>query len=169
MTLDQGRVPGPAAAIAIAGVLGLAGIVARRYSPDPTHPRIASWYAHLDKPSYKPPDPLFGAIWPALQLLHSYGAYRLMTSPRSPERDAALGFWATDIALVTGWAKAFFGERSPLGGAVVSAALVASAAAHIERAARVDTAAAACAVPFALWSIFGGLMTEDIRERNQPG
>jgi benzodiazapine receptor len=168
MKVEEGRIPGPAAALAIAGVLTAAGLVARRYSTDPTHPRIAGWYASLDKPAYKPPDPLFGAIWPALQLLHSYGAYRLMTAPSSPERNAALGFWAADIALVSGWAKAFFGERSPRGGVLVSAGLVASAGAHVERAARVDTVAAACATPFLLWSIFGGLMTEDIRERNTP-
>ena len=148
-------------------VLGAAGLVARRYSPDPTHPRIALWYADLKKPPYKPPDPLFGAIWPALQLLHSYGAYRLMRERRSPERDTAIGLWATDIALVSGWAKAFFGERSPRAGVWLSAVLVACAGAHVERAARVDPVAAACAVPFALWSVFGGLMTEDIRERNE--
>ena len=162
-----GRVPAPAAILAIAAVLGAAGLAARRYAPDPAHPGIARWYRRLDKPSYKPPDPVFGAAWPVLQLLHSYGAYRLMTAPRSAERDTALALWLADIALVSGWARVFFGERSPAGGVAVSAALVASASAFIERAARVDGVAAAVALPFALWSVFGGVMTEDIRERNR--
>lgn len=162
----DGRLSGPAAALAIAAVLGAAALVARRTSPDPSHPAIRAWYDGLDKPGYKPPDPVFGAAWPVLQLLHSWGAWRLMRAPRSPERDVALGLWLADIALVSGWARAFFGERSPAGGVAVSAALVVSAAAFVERAARVDGPAAASAVPFALWSVFGGIMTEDIRERN---
>lgn len=166
MNKRTGRLTGPEAALAIAAVLGAAGLVARRYSPDASHPRIRQWYDDLEKPAYKPPDPFFGAAWPVLQLLHSYGAYRLMTSKRSSERDVALGLWLADIALVSGWAKAFFGERSPSGGVAVSGALVACAAAFVERASRVDGLAAASAVPFALWSVFGGVMSEDIRERN---
>jgi benzodiazapine receptor len=152
----------------VAGVLAAAGLISRRYSPDPSHPRIRQWYDELEKPSYKPPDPVFGAAWPVLETVHSYGAYRLMRLPRTPERDAALALWLLNISLVTGWAKIFFGERNITGAAVESAAIVASSTAFIERASRVDGIAAASAVPFALWSAFGGAMTEHIRERN-PG
>jgi hypothetical protein len=71
----------------IGGVLLAAGIVARRYSPDPSHPRIQRWYGALEKPSYKPPDLVFGAAWPVVQSIHSMGAYRLMRMEPSPERD----------------------------------------------------------------------------------
>ena len=89
-----------------------------------------------------------------------------MRSPQSRERDAAILLWLIDMGLVAGWAKIFFGERSLSGASVESAALVASAAAFIERASHVDGWAALTAVPFALWSAFGGVMTEDLRERN---
>ena len=124
------------------------------------------WYASLEKPAYKPPDPLFGAIWPVLQTLHSIGAYRLMRAPPSPDKRSALMLWLADIALVAGWGKLFFGQRSLTGGVFGAAALVGSALGFIDRAARVDGKAAALAVPFALWSAFGGLMSEDLRERN---
>lgn len=162
---EHGLTPG-LAILGIAGVLLAAGLASSRYTPDPTHPRIQRWYSSLDKPSYKPPDPLFGAIWPLLQTLHSVGAYRLMRAPASKDRRAALTLWLADIALVAGWGKLFFGQRSLTGGVVGAAALVASSLAFIERAARVDGKAAALAVPFALWSAFGGLMAEDLRERN---
>ena len=111
----RGGLSPTAAVLTIAGVLSVAGLVARRYSPDPTHPKIQRWYKSLEKPPYKPPDPLFGAIWPVLETLHSYGAYRLMQAPRSSERDAALALWLTDIAFVSGWARIFFGGRSLAG------------------------------------------------------
>ncbi|UEM02398.1 tryptophan-rich sensory protein [Skermanella rosea] len=155
------------AALAVGGALALSGLFSRRYSPDPTHPDIRDWYDSLEKPSYKPPDPVFGAAWPVLSTLLGIGAYRLMRSSPSPERDAALALAALDIAVMSGWAKVFFGERNITGAAIDSAVLVAGAAGYVERASKVDGVAAALGVPFAAWSLFGGVMTEDLRERNR--
>ena len=44
--------------------------------------------------------------------------------------------------------------------------LVASCAAFVERASRVDPVAAALGVPITAWSAFGDALTEDLRERN---
>lgn len=164
---EQGLSPG-LALLAVAGVLATAGVVASRYSPDPRHPRIQRWYGELDKPSWKPPDPVFGAVWPVLETLHSYGAFRLMRAPSSPERNEALGLWLADIGLATGWAGVFFGKRSLTGGVVDAALLVLSGLGYVRRAAKVDEVAAWAAVPFVSWSVFGGIMTAVIRARN-PG
>ena len=57
----------PWAALAIAGgAMAVSGLIGRRYSPQPSHPGIERWYRGLDKPSYTPPDPVFGGVWPAL-------------------------------------------------------------------------------------------------------
>jgi benzodiazapine receptor len=166
MTHDETRIaPGPAL-LAVAGVLAVAGLVASRDTPDPRHPRVERWYNALDKPSWKPPDPLFGAIWPVLEGLHSLGAYRLMRAPSSPERNQALALWLADIGLVTGWSRLFFGARSLTGGVVDAGLLVLSGLGFVRQAAKVDTLAAWSAVPFVAWSVFGGLMSETIRERN---
>jgi benzodiazapine receptor len=166
MQHDETRFSPGVALLAVAGVLAAAGLVASRYSPDPRHPRIARWYGALDKPGWKPPDPLFGAIWPVLETLHSFGAYRLMRSPASPERNQALGLWLADIGLATGWAKLFFGSRSLTGGVVDAGILVLSALGFVQRAAKVDRLAAWSVAPFLAWSVFGGLMSETLRERN---
>lgn len=166
VTDRTGAIQPPWALLAIAGVLTLSGLLSKPYSPDPGHPRIRRWYRELDKPGWKPPDPLFGAIWPVLQLMHSWGAWRLMRREASPERNTALGLWLADMLLVPLWAKLFFGERSLTGGVVTAAAMVASTSAYVARAFRVDRAAAAAAMPFLLWSGFGGLMTENVQERN---
>jgi tryptophan-rich sensory protein len=163
---STGIVPAGWAVLLIAGVLAGSGLMSRPYTPDPSHPRIRRWYGRLDKPGWKPPDPLFGAIWPVLQALHSWGAWRLMRRPESPERDAALGLWVADMALVPAWAKIFFGRRSLTGGVAGAAVMALSAAAYVERAMRVDRTAAAAAIPFLLWCGFGGLMSESLRERN---
>jgi benzodiazapine receptor len=163
---DSGLSPATAALI-VAGVQVLSGIFSRRYSPDPTHPDIRDWYDSLEKPPYKPPDPVFGAAWPVVTTLLGVGAYRLMRRPRSAERDAALALWAANIAMTSGWGKVFFGERSITGATVLGSAMVASGAAYVERASHVDGFAAALGVPFTGWTVFGDVMTEDLRERNR--
>lgn len=155
-----------AAALTVGGVLLGCGLISRRYSPDPSHPDIRRWYKRLDKPSYKPPDPVVGAAWPVVNSLQSAGAYRLLRTPAGPERDVAVGLWLLCQALVTAYGKVAFGDKSLTGGVVTGTALVAASAAFIERAARIDGAAAALGVPHAAWSAFGDVLTEDLRERN---
>jgi translocator protein len=162
---ESGLSPATAALI-VGGVQVLSGLFSRRYSPDPTHPDIRDWYDSLEKPPYKPPDPVFGAAWPVVTTLLGIGAYRLMRQPRSPERDAALALWAFNIAMTGGWTKLFFGERNITGGAVAGAVMIAGGAAYVERASWVDGTAAALGVPFTAWTAFGDIMTEDLRERN---
>lgn len=163
---DRGLSPA-AAALIVGGVQVLSGLFSRRYSPDPTHPDIRDWYDSLDKPPYKPPDPVFGAAWPVVTTLLGVGAYRLMRQPRSAERDAALALWAANIAMTSGWGKVFFGERSITGATVLGAAMVGGGAAYVERASHVDGFAAVLGVPFTAWTVFGDVMTEDLRERNK--
>ena len=166
---DNSQKPGLSpvtAALIVGGVQVLSGLFSRRYSPDPTHPGIRDWYDSLEKPPYKPPDPVFGAAWPVVTTLLGIGAYRLMRQPRSPERDAALALWALNVAMTSGWTKIFFGERNITGGAVAGAVMIAGGAAYVERASRADDTAAVLGVPFTAWTAFGDIMTEDLRERN---
>lgn len=157
----------PWAALAIAGgAVAVSALVGRRYSPDRSHPKIDRWYHGLDKPAMTPPDPVFGAVWPVLEALMAAGGYRLLRAPRSPERDVALALWALNIAMIGGWTKIFFGERSVRGGAVASAAMVGSGAAFVERASHVDGLAAASGVPFTAWIAFATALSEEIWRRN---
>jgi tryptophan-rich sensory protein len=161
---DEGSRLSPAtAALVVVGVWLLSGLVSRRYSPDRSHPDIRRWFKWLDKPGYKPPDPVFGAVWPVLSTLLSVGVYRLLRQPQTAERDTAVALWALSLALITTYGKVAFGERSLTGGVVTGTALVASCSAYVERAARVDPA---LGVPITLWSAFGDALTEDLSERN---
>ena len=162
---EAGISPGAAAAI-VGGAWLLSGLISRRYSPDPTHPGIRRWYDRLEKPGYKPPDLVFGAVWPVFTGLMSVGAFRLLRQPQTPERDTAVVLWVTSLALVTTYGKVAFGDRNLTGGVVAATALAASCAAFVERAARVDPTAAGLGVPITLWSAFGDALTEDLRERN---
>ena len=157
----------PLAALAIAGgVVAVSALVGRRYSPQRSHPKIARWYHDLEKPGMTPPDPVFGAVWPVLELFLATGGYRLMRAPRSPERDAAIALWLVNVVMIGGWSKIFFGERSLGGGLAGSAAMIGTGAAFVERASHVDGVAAATGVPFTAWVAFATALSEEVWRRN---
>ena len=161
--------PALTAVLLLGSVILASGLIARRDSPDPTHPGTAFWYRSLRKPGWKPADPLFGLIWPVLQVASAYGAYRLLNAPPSPPRNRGLVAWFASMALVTGWSRAFLGWRSPAAGVADALLLVFSAGAYLWHASRVDRLAAWAGAPLAAWSIFGAVMTERVRELNDQG
>lgn len=157
----------PLAALAIAGgAVALSAFIGRRYSPDRSHPKIDRWYHDLDKPGFTPPDPVFGAIWPVLEVMLAAGGYRLLRASNSPERNAAILLWLVNIAMIGGWTKVFFGERSLTGGLAGAAAMVGTGAAYVERASHVDSLAAASGVPFTAWVAFATALSEEVWRRN---
>ncbi|MGE7206477.1 TspO/MBR family protein [Sphingomonas sp. NPDC019816] len=106
-----------------AGVLGLSALIGRRNAPDPSHPRIRQWYRGLDKPGFTPPAPVFGAVWPVLETLATFGGYRLLRQPASPRRNAAVALWLGNSAMIGGWTELFFRERRTDAGTVAAAAM----------------------------------------------
>lgn len=151
---------------AVAGVLGASALLGRRNAPDPSHPGIRRWYKRLDKPSYTPPDAVFGAVWPVLETGLAVGGYRLLRRPPDPSRNYAVGLWLFNTAMVGGWTELFFRKRELGPSVVASGAMVASGAAYVAAAARVDRTAAATAVPFVAWLGFATLLAERIWARN---
>ena len=152
----------------VAAVMGASALVAARNSPDPQHPRIRRWYKRLDKPSFTPPDPVFGAVWPVLESGLAFGGYRLLRNPSSASRNTAMGLWLVTTAMVGGWTEIFFGERRLGASAVASGAMLATGAAYVVAADRVDRPSAAAAVPFVAWLGFATLLAEQVWARNAP-
>ena len=147
-------------------VLGVSAIVGRRNAPDPSHPGIRRWYRRLDKPGYTPPDAAFGAVWPVLQTGLAVGGYRLLRRPWGTKRNAAIGLWLLNTAMVGGWTQLFFRKKRLGASAAMSGAMVAIGAAYVAAAATVDRLAAAAAVPFVAWLDFATLLAERIWRDN---
>lgn len=157
----------PAALAVVAAVLGASAVLGRRNAPDPSHPGIRRWYKRLDKPSYTPPDAAFGAVWPVLETGLAVGGYRLLRRPANTPRNVAVGLWLVNTGMVGGWTELFFRRKALGPSAVVSGAMIASGAAYVGAAAKVDRTAAATAVPFVAWLGFATLLAERIWERNR--
>ncbi|MEG8038870.1 TspO/MBR family protein [Sphingomonas sp. LR60] len=155
------------AAFAVVGaVLGASAIVGRRNAPDPSHPGIRRWYRRLEKPGFTPPDAAFGAVWPVLETGLAVGGYRLLRHPGGLERNAAVGLWLANTAMVGGWTQLFFRERQLGASAAASAAMVVTGAGYVLTAAKVDRPASALGVPFVGWLAFATILSGRIWRDN---
>jgi tryptophan-rich sensory protein len=157
----------PVAALGVVAlVLGASAVVGRRNAPDPSHPGIRRWYRRLDKPGFTPPDKAFRAVWPVLEGALAIGGYRLLRQPSRPARNAAVGLWLANTAMIGGWTELFFRRKSLGAAAAASGATVVSGAALVATAAGTDKPAAVLATPFVAWLGFATILSERIRRDN---
>ncbi len=124
-----------------------------------TMPNIPGWYAGLVKPSFNPPNWVFGPVWTVLYIMMAYAAFRVLGLPRSTEgRAPALLAFYVQLALNAAWSFAFFGANSTVGGMVVILPLLAMILVTIWRFRLVDPPAAWLLVPYAAWVSFATVL-----------
>jgi benzodiazapine receptor len=141
------------AALAVAAVAGalLLGQLA-------TYPNLP-WHAGLAKPSFNPPNWLFGPVWTALYVLMAFALWRILriSQPLS-ERRLALALFFVQLGLNVAWSWMFFAAHSPFLGMINIVpqwlAVVATAGALF----RLDKVAAWCLVPLVAWIGFASVL-----------
>jgi tryptophan-rich sensory protein len=94
-------------AIALAAFLGLAYLVAA-VSSIFTVSSIPTWYAALAKPSFNPPNQLFGPVWTLLYTLMAIAAWLVWRRPDSSLRRAGLLWFGMQLGLNFLWSFVFF-------------------------------------------------------------
>lgn len=124
------------------------------------------WYRLLRKPSWNPPDWVFGPVWTVLYGMIATSGWRVWRKPPSRERSAALGLWGAQLALNTGWTLLFFGEHQKAAALADLGLLIGSVGAYSGVAAKVDRPAALLMVPYLGWTSFAGALNAEIVRRN---
>ncbi len=138
---------------ALAGFLALTlgtGFLASLITAD----SLPGWYRALDKPSFNPPDGVFGPVWTVLYVMMAVAAWRLWRLPSDPVRRTGLWLFHVQLALNFAWTCAFFGLRSPALGLVVVILLLALVAATARVFAHRDRIAALLLLPYLGWVAF---------------
>jgi benzodiazapine receptor len=85
-----------------------------------TTPAIPTWYAGLKKPTFTPPNSVFGPIWITLYLLMGIAVFLVWREGLGQEgvTIAFVIFWA-QLVLNILWSVIFFGLKSLFGGMVM--------------------------------------------------
>ncbi len=128
------------------------------------------WYRRLAKPSWTPPDGVFGPVWTVLYLLMGLALVLVVRDREVPRgrRDLALGTFATQLALNLAWSIVFFGARRVRLALVEIAILWAAIVATIVAFGRIRPVAGALLLPYLAWSTFAAALNAAIVRRN-PG
>lgn len=73
-----------------------------------TTENVIIWYPTLEKPSFTPPNYLFGPVWTVLYLLMGISLYLIVRQPASFNRTKALTFFSIQLLLNFWWSIFFF-------------------------------------------------------------
>ena len=73
-----------------------------------TASNIDIWYAKINKPSFNPPNWIFGPVWTVLYILLGIALYLIWKLPASANRTAALAFFGIQLLLNFAWSFIFF-------------------------------------------------------------
>lgn len=130
---------------------------------------LKGWYPRLEKPSFNPPNYVFGPVWTTLYAVMGVSAWMIWRKRNEPGAERALGLFALQLGLNAVWSPIFFGLRAP--GAALADILVldGAIAAYMSAARRVSTPAAALMVPYLGWSGFATVLNGSIWWLNGPG
>lgn len=132
-----------------------------------TLPNLAPWYAALAKPSFNPPNAIFGPVWGLLYASMAYAAWRILRhAPAGPARRTALTLFFAQLALNAAWSWGFFGAHQPSLGLIDIVPQWLLIVATIARFWRLDRRAGAVLVPLALWVAFAAVLNAAIWRLN---
>ena len=119
---------------------------------------IPTWYAALPKPSWNPPNWIFGPVWSLLYLMMAVAAWLVWRAAGWPGARLALGLFAIQLVLNVGWSVVFFGLHRPgwaLGEIVV---LWCAILATLLLFRPISPVAALLLVPYLLWVTFASAL-----------
>jgi tryptophan-rich sensory protein len=121
------------------------------------------WYRTLDKPSWTPPDWLFGPAWTVLYLMIAVAGWLVWTSTGV---GAALAIWALNLVFNGAWSWLMFGRRQIAAALVDAIAMLVTIVAFMVLAWPSSPAATWLFAPYLAWVAFATALNAAILRRN---
>jgi benzodiazapine receptor len=125
------------------------------------------WYESLRRPSWRPPNWVFGPVWTVLYVTIAVAGWLVWRERGSDGVTEALAIWAVQLALNAAWTGLFFGLHRPGLAFVEILVLAVAVAATIVLFARVSLAAALLLVPYLAWVCFAAALNGSIWNLNR--
>ncbi len=147
-------------AVAAAGFLAVCFVVAGLCGAA-TATSLGTWYQSLAKPSFNPPDWVFGPVWTTLYILIAISGWRVWRKVGFSDRQA-FAVYGAQLVLNLLWSVIFFGFRQPAVAMVELIIFWIAIAANMILFARHDRTAALLLAPYILWVSFAGVLNAAI-------
>jgi translocator protein len=121
------------------------------------------WYRKLSKPTWTPPNWVFGPVWSVLYIMIAIAGWLVW---RDGQPGLALGLWVAQLLLNAAWSGLFFGMRR-MDLALYDIALMwLAVAGFIIAASLISTVAAWLFVPYLIWVTIAGTLNWSVLRLN---
>ena len=128
-----------------------------------TTPNIPTWYATLNKPSWNPPNWLFGPVWTALYAMMAVAVWLVW---KKVGWNTAVTIFAIQLALNLAWSFIFFGFHQPGLAFLEIVLLWLAIAATVLMFFQVSEVSASLMIPYLLWLSFAAALNFTICRLN---
>lgn len=126
---------------------------------------ITTWYPSIKKPSWNPPNWIFGPVWTVLYTLMGYASWRVYTLGGGA---VPLALYASQLVLNFAWSPLFFKIHNLKAATIDISTLVGVLVWTIIEFNKVDPLAATLMFPYLGWSSFATALTWNIFLNNPP-
>ncbi len=128
---------------------------------------INSWYAYLTKPSFNPPNWIFGPVWTTLYILMGVALY-LVWQQGLKKSFVKNSFYLFILQLIlnSAWSITFFGLQNPGLAFIIIILLWLIILMLIIRFYKINKTAAYLLIPYILWVSFASLLNFSIWQLN---
>lgn len=142
----------------------LAGLIGATF----TSRAIPTWYATLNKPTFNPPNWLFGPVWTALYLLMGISLFLVWQKGLYYNGvKIALIVFGIQLILNILWSILFFGLKSPLAAFIEIIILWLLILVTILTFYKISRAAAILLLPYILWVSFASILNFSLWRLNK--
>ena len=130
-----------------------------------TSPAIKGWYANINRPSFAPPNSVFGPVWTMLFILMGIAFFLVWQQPvkknskkQQQLKKEAVACFLTQLLFNFLWSYLFFGLQLPWAAFIEIIVLWGLIAATIIRFERIKPLAAYLLLPYILWVTFASVL-----------
>ena len=131
-----------------------------------TIPSIGTWYATLTKPSWNPPNWVFGPVWSTLYLCMAIAAWRVWRERGLSAALIPLALFGLQLALNCAWSGLFFALHKPWLAFADIVVLWFAIVATMFSFSRVSSFAGILLAPYLLWVTFAAMLNFTIARMN---
>ncbi|MEO0065535.1 MAG: hypothetical protein RI983_861 [Bacteroidota bacterium] len=144
--------------VATIGIGSLGGIF--------TIAEIPTWYAGLNKPSFNPPNWLFGPVWTSLYTMMGIAFYLIWKQPATDSRKKAIQLFIIQFVFNFFWSIIFFSLHAIAAALIEIIVMWVFILLTILQFSKLSKTAAWLMVPYIAWVSFATLLTASIWKLN---
>lgn len=131
-----------------------------------TFSEITTWYATLIRPSFSPPNWLFGPVWTTLYCLMGISAFLIWQKRKTRLARAGLVIYGVNLVANSLWSIVFFGLHRPDMALLVVFVLWSTIVIMIKRFWPINQLASLLLIPYLLWVTFATFLNFTIYRLN---